>query len=174
MVYRRVSKLFDYTLHVPVSWDLKLDISILGYTSSLLFMCILLYILPCIYSSIIYQFLPCLLCILLLYISAYHHIMLLCYVMFVFIALFTLCIHVHLLSFMFHLIGANYDMIFLRILFYSSWFITKYVYYEIYVKFSSFMLTLWKILLHSHSTSLREIECRAPAAIGWSAVHRLS
>ena len=115
MVYRRVSKLFDYTLHVPVSWDLKLDISILGYTSSSLLMCILVYILPCLCSSIIYQFLPCLLCIVLLYISAYHHIILLCCVIFVFIAHFTVCIHVHLLSFMFHLIGVHYDMIFFRI-----------------------------------------------------------
>ena len=43
IVYRRVSKLFDYTLHILVSWDLKLDISILVYTVVLLLLSIFIY-----------------------------------------------------------------------------------------------------------------------------------
>ena len=46
MVYRRVSNLFDYTLHVLVSWDPKLDRSIPGYPFICL-LCIAFISVPC-------------------------------------------------------------------------------------------------------------------------------
>jgi len=46
MVYRRVSNLFDYTLHVLVSWDPKLDRSIPEYHFICL-LCIAFISVPC-------------------------------------------------------------------------------------------------------------------------------
>jgi len=57
MVYRRVSNLFDYTLHVLVPWDLKLDISIEVYASSLF--------------VVVHFFCAIILC--LCHVHAYHH-----------------------------------------------------------------------------------------------------
>ena len=42
MVYQRVSNLFDLSLHVLISRDLKLDISMSVYTRDLFLSCILL------------------------------------------------------------------------------------------------------------------------------------